>query len=89
MDLRPATAAQQRPARRPRHRLRQSEFIALPYAAWHGDFGYLYLPKSCEDSAGAGCRLHVAFHGCLQDIDSIGATFIAMPATTPGPTATA
>lgn len=26
--------------------------------------GYLYIPKACKD--GRTCRLHVAFHGCLQ-----------------------
>lgn len=54
----------------------QSEFIALP--AWHGmaDFGYLYIPASCDSGGGLGCKLHVAFHGCHQDPDSIGATFV-------------
>jgi predicted peptidase len=51
----------------------QSEFIALP--TWHGmaDTGYLYVPASCESG---GCRLHVAFHGCQQNQDSIGTLFI-------------
>jgi poly(3-hydroxybutyrate) depolymerase len=54
----------------------QSEFIPLP--GWHGmaDTGYLYVPPACDTDAGAGCRLHVAFHGCLQDLDDIGTTFI-------------
>jgi poly(3-hydroxybutyrate) depolymerase len=54
----------------------QSEFIALP--GWHGmaDFGYLYIPQACGISAGAGCRLHVVFHGCQQNPDSIGADFV-------------
>ncbi|WP_432380891.1 extracellular catalytic domain type 2 short-chain-length polyhydroxyalkanoate depolymerase [Duganella sp. P38] len=52
----------------------QSEFIALP--TWHGmaDVGYLYIPPSCE--SGGGCRLHVAFHGCQQSPDHIGAQFV-------------
>jgi hypothetical protein len=54
----------------------QSEFIALP--GWHGmaDFGYLYIPQACGISTGAGCRLHVVFHGCQQNPDSIGADFV-------------
>ena len=55
----------------------QSEFIALP--GWHGmaDTGYLYVPPACDGSVdGQGCRLHVVFHGCLQDQDTIGALFI-------------
>lgn len=27
--------------------------------------GWVYVPKACKE-AGAGCRLHVAFHGCEQ-----------------------
>lgn len=54
----------------------QGEFLPFPTLHGMATVGYLYLPKSCEDSAGAGCRLHVAFHGCLQDTDSIGSTFI-------------
>jgi hypothetical protein len=54
----------------------QSEFIALP--RWHGmaEFGYLYIPPSCDSSGGMGCKLHVVFHGCHQDPDSIGTTFV-------------
>src|SRR4051812_8522539 len=35
--------------------------------------GYLYVPTSC---AAAQCRLHVAFHGCRQDLASIHDDFI-------------
>ncbi|WP_229215558.1 PHB depolymerase family esterase [Duganella sp. CY15W] len=53
----------------------QSEFIAVP--SWHGmaDFGYLYVPAACNSDS-AGCKLHIVFHGCLQDPDTIGATFV-------------
>ena len=35
--------------------------------------GYLYVPAACENGAPAAvaCRLHVAFHGCLQYVDAI------------------
>jgi poly(3-hydroxybutyrate) depolymerase len=36
--------------------------------------GYLYVPKSCAD--GESCRLHVSFHGCKQNADSIGDAFV-------------
>jgi poly(3-hydroxybutyrate) depolymerase len=54
----------------------QSEFISLP--TWHGmaDFGYLYVPPSCDSTGGQGCKLHVVFHGCLQDPDNIGTAFV-------------
>ena len=35
--------------------------------------GYLYLPKRCS---GQECRLHVAFHGCRQDLDSVHDDFV-------------
>ncbi len=37
------------------------------------DDGWLYLPKEC--AAGSACRIHVAFHGCLQGSGFIGDTF--------------
>ncbi|MGE5638508.1 MAG: poly(3-hydroxybutyrate) depolymerase [Clostridia bacterium] len=36
--------------------------------------GWLYVPKDCE---GGGCRVHVAFHGCLQGYEKVGDAFIA------------
>jgi poly(3-hydroxybutyrate) depolymerase len=35
--------------------------------------GFLYVPASCK--AGAACKLHIAFHGCGQNADSIGTDF--------------
>ncbi len=37
------------------------------------DTGYLYVPRDCE--SGAGCRLHVALHGCAQTASLIGDAF--------------
>jgi poly(3-hydroxybutyrate) depolymerase len=39
-----------------------------------GDTGYVFLPKDCED--GGVCRVHVALHGCAQDVTDIGRKFI-------------
>jgi len=36
--------------------------------------GWLYVPANC--AAGAACRLHVALHGCKQDVASIGDQFV-------------
>ena len=33
--------------------------------------GYVYVPTACQSSG--GCRLHVAFHGCRQNVDARGA----------------
>ncbi|MGB9493497.1 MAG: poly(3-hydroxybutyrate) depolymerase [Azonexus sp.] len=35
--------------------------------------GYAFVPASCRNG---GCRVHVAFHGCLQNADAIGRRFI-------------
>lgn len=35
--------------------------------------GHIFVPADCQ--TGAGCRLHVAFHGCLQDEQHIGDAF--------------
>lgn len=36
--------------------------------------GYLYLPPDC--AAGKRCGLLVVFHGCKQDADAVGKTFV-------------
>lgn len=35
--------------------------------------GYAYVPAAC--AAGQACRLHVAFHGCLQSASAAGTAF--------------
>ncbi len=37
------------------------------------DVGYVYVPASCE---APGCRVHVAFHGCLQGEAAVGDAFV-------------
>jgi poly(3-hydroxybutyrate) depolymerase len=39
-----------------------------------GDTGYIFVPKECEE--GAACRVHIALHGCKQDVGDIGLRFI-------------
>jgi hypothetical protein len=39
-----------------------------------GDSGYVFVPRECEE--GAACRVHIAMHGCKQDIGDIGRRFI-------------
>ena len=39
-----------------------------------GDTGYVFVPKQCED--GAACRVHIALHGCKQDVGDIDRHFV-------------
>ena len=39
-----------------------------------GDTGYVFVPKDCE--AGAECHVHIALHGCNQDVSDIGRRFV-------------
>lgn len=39
-----------------------------------GDTGYVYVPAPCQ--AGQPCRLHIAFHGCLQSATTLGTDFV-------------
>jgi poly(3-hydroxybutyrate) depolymerase len=58
-------------------------FINFDQAAFWGNFdpavhgmadsGFAYVPANC--AAGQACRLHVAFHGCEQNADSVGDAF--------------
>lgn len=38
------------------------------------DEGVVYVPQSCRTDA--GCRIHVAFHGCAQNRQKVGDVFI-------------
>jgi poly(3-hydroxybutyrate) depolymerase len=35
--------------------------------------GYVYIPAACRVG---GCRIHVAFHGCVQNAGSVGERFV-------------
>ena len=66
---------------RPRGRSHDSQLrefdqrrYASPDAASLEPFGYVYVPKRCED--GATCRVHVAFHGCRQSTSFVGKAFV-------------
>jgi len=45
-----------------------------PRAVGMAEQGYLYVPADC--AAGRQCRLHIAFHGCLQHPARIGTAFV-------------
>ena len=52
----------------------QAEFLpAQPISM--AETGQIFVPADCQ--TGAGCRLHVAFHGCLQDQQAIGDAYYA------------
>ena len=36
--------------------------------------GYVYIPKSCQ--AGETCQLHISFHGCQQNEQTVGSQFV-------------
>jgi poly(3-hydroxybutyrate) depolymerase len=46
----------------------------IPGALSLGDEGYVFVPSACEQ--GAACRVHIALHGCMQDVATIGRLFI-------------
>ncbi|KGI77419.1 poly (3-hydroxybutyrate) depolymerase (PhaZ) [Oleiagrimonas soli] len=42
--------------------------------AFLADTGYAYVPKACMD--GAACGVLVVFHGCKQNVESVGEAFV-------------
>lgn len=40
------------------------------------DVGYVYIPKNCQGGKMSKCRVHVAYHGCLQAPENINTTFV-------------
>lgn len=45
-----------------------------PDALSLGDTGYAFVPQDCEQ--GGRCRVHIALHGCRQDVGDIGRRFV-------------
>ena len=37
--------------------------------------GVVYVPKPCRETP--GCRVHIAFHGCAQNRETVGDAFIS------------
>ena len=40
------------------------------------DTGYVFVPKDCEAETDAPCRVHIALHGCKQDVGDIGELYV-------------
>lgn len=53
---------------------RDGKPVSKPEAIAMSSTGYVYVPQSCK--AGQPCRLHIAFHGCMQSASSLGTTFV-------------
>lgn len=52
----------------------QTPFAEDPDTDGMGREGMVYVPTTCAEAA--GCRLHVVLHGCSQNREQIGDTFI-------------
>lgn len=50
----------------------QREFAGAPYAISMDEEGLVYVPDACR---GVSCRVHVAFHGCMQGRAAAGDAF--------------
>ncbi len=55
-------------------RKRDGTSLVDPIKISMGKTGYVYVPQSCQ--AGEPCRLHIAFHGCMQSATSVGESFV-------------
>ncbi|MFO1153427.1 MAG: plasmid partitioning protein [Rhodospirillales bacterium] len=53
----------------------QQPFVQADRTSGLAATGYLFVPAACR-TAGTGCRLHVAFHGCAQAAARIGDAFV-------------
>ena len=52
----------------------QRPFGASEDSGGLAETGVVYIPKACRQ--GTGCRVHIAFHGCAQNREKVGDTFI-------------
>ncbi len=59
----------------------QGQYVAFDQRPFGGDrnrsgladTGVVYIPETCR---GGGCRVHVAFHGCSQNRETVGDAFV-------------
>lgn len=66
----------------PRDQSPTGEFVDFDQRPFAGDdtdsglaeTGVVYIPKSCRETP--GCRVHIAFHGCAQNRETVGDAFI-------------
>ncbi|SFV25720.1 extracellular catalytic domain type 2 short-chain-length polyhydroxyalkanoate depolymerase [Hyphomicrobium facile] len=52
----------------------QRPFFPSDDSAGLAETGVVYIPQSCKDAA--GCRVHIAFHGCAQNREAVGDAFV-------------
>ncbi|SCA56640.1 Polyhydroxybutyrate depolymerase [Candidatus Terasakiella magnetica] len=52
----------------------QGEFLANPTSHSLADEGYAFIPEACEK--GEMCKVHIVFHGCQQNVATIGKEYI-------------
>jgi hypothetical protein len=52
----------------------QRPFGASENSGGLAETGVVYIPKACRETA--GCRVHIAFHGCAQNRETVGDAFI-------------
>ncbi|CAF4444330.1 unnamed protein product [Rotaria sp. Silwood2] len=52
----------------------QEEFITSARTYGMSNTAWVYVPKTCAD--GATCKLHIAYHGCLQGYEKIGDKYV-------------
>ncbi len=55
-------------------RFEQGAYRTNGQDALMADSGFVYVPKAC--AAGETCGLHIAFHGCQQNADTVGEAFV-------------
>ncbi|MFO1049392.1 MAG: polyhydroxybutyrate depolymerase [Geminicoccaceae bacterium] len=48
----------------------QTRYLTHPEPRGMAETGWIYVPSACR--GGAPCRVHVVFHGCRQDTESVG-----------------
>ncbi len=56
-------------------RFDQRPFFGEANSIGLADAGVAYIPEACREPA--GCRIHIAFHGCAQNLDQVGDAFTA------------
>jgi poly(3-hydroxybutyrate) depolymerase len=58
------------------HKIKQSAYFGGGNVPGLSSEAHVYVPSGCAASHGKGCSVHVAFHGCKQNVANVGMQYV-------------
>jgi len=58
------------------HKIKQSDYFSGGSVPGLSADAHVYIPSGCAAAGGSGCHVHVAFHGCKQNLAAVGTQYV-------------